>query len=792
MTAWPFFALLLSLFVFYPELFFAKYAPLAADHLEQHYPWARLLAEQVKHFRLPFWTPQIQSGFPIAAEGQIGIFYLPNLFLSFLFPFHFAYSITPIVHFFLSGWGTYLYARRMQLEPLPAFTAAFIFVFGTAYGGAYYNITSLKTIAWFPWGLYFFENYCRGGGRRDLLFLSLAILQSLMAGYLQVAILSWAILCVALGLRLFIFNDSAQAMRTKLTTAFGLAFFLGLALLLALPQILLTFQLAMLSNRVGVTENYAYVGSMSPLALTTWMLPALQSLFRGNSIYGGMFSVLLVLTAVFTPESLKRNFFRLWVTVGALSLLLALGQWSPLYVGLVKLTHFYAFRTPMKFLVFICFSLAMLAGLGLQHALRTPLSAGICRKISAAFLGLASMSLAGSAGAWLGLRLFRKQIEAWGLKFIEHSIYGKAGHPHSLDVYAQKLHGHLDFATQLLSGSDPWQVWGYGLIIAHAALAGMLYRLGKITRPWLITGLLLLCADLYIFSWRDIKRDFDAYDNLKPDRLTEYLVQEKKRGKVGRIYTLRNPDEVFFLLPSVNMIYGLEDIGVYSPFVAKRYYETIGLLGNVNDSNFAYAPQTQFVMERLNLLRFLGVSHVMTRRVLDHPDLVLVEVSNSGSSSIVPPAAQFEVPDDGAKLYVLQGGRRPAYFISAAEFISGWEGLKHRFMAPGFDPRTVLLLDVAEKSRLKRPSDSVPAGGAEIRLQNDSPEGSTWVIKAPGHGFVVLPRSWDPGWEAFLDGHPQPVLEAYGFFQAVEIAETGEHTLRMHYSPWKAMTGKKT
>jgi hypothetical protein len=143
------FGLLGLLFAFYPELFLVKAAPLTGDHLEQHYPWAFLLAQSLKDFKLPFWTPLIQCGFPLVAESQVGAFYIPNLLMYFFLSFKVAYSYMNLVHWFIAGWGTYLYAKQMKLGAMAAFVAAAIFVFGGAYGGAYYNMTSLKRFAGF-------------------------------------------------------------------------------------------------------------------------------------------------------------------------------------------------------------------------------------------------------------------------------------------------------------------------------------------------------------------------------------------------------------------------------------------------------------------------------------------------------------------------------------------------------------------------------------------------------------------------------------------------------------------
>ena len=104
-------AFCLAVICFYPELFWVKAAPLVNDHWEQHYPWAWLLHKTLEQGKLPFWTPLIHCGFPIAAESQIGIFYLPNLLLSLLLPFPASYAYTMLIHFMISGLGTALAAR---------------------------------------------------------------------------------------------------------------------------------------------------------------------------------------------------------------------------------------------------------------------------------------------------------------------------------------------------------------------------------------------------------------------------------------------------------------------------------------------------------------------------------------------------------------------------------------------------------------------------------------------------------------------------------------------------------
>src|SRR3989338_9089459 len=119
-----FIVLVFLLFAFFPELFFATSASLTGDHIEQHFPWAYFLGSSLKSFQFPFWTNYIHCGFPIAAEGQIGAFYPPNLILFFLLPIKVAYAYLNVFHFVVAGFGSFLYAKSMKLSGNAAFTSA--------------------------------------------------------------------------------------------------------------------------------------------------------------------------------------------------------------------------------------------------------------------------------------------------------------------------------------------------------------------------------------------------------------------------------------------------------------------------------------------------------------------------------------------------------------------------------------------------------------------------------------------------------------------------------------------
>lgn len=760
----------LSLVFFYPDLFLVKAAFLAGDHWEQHYPWAYWLAESIKQFQFPWWTDLIHSGFPITAEGQIGSFYLPNLALYFLLPIKWAYSYSSLVHFWLSGFATFLYARTIRLSWTSSFLAGFIFLYGSAFGGAYYNITSLKTFAWMPFCLFAFEQFYATRRKRCIVIFSVGMAMALLAGYLQMATLMWLIVGIYVFLRIFLITELKQASE-KLRMSATIITAVLVAILLSLPQLLLTFQLAIQSNRLNLSEHYAYIGSLSPGSLLSLIFTEMQGLFRGNSLYSSVLAIFLTLFSCFSADSRKSIGFKLWFWMGLIGLLIALGRWSPLYVMIIKLTHFYSFRIPAKFLILICFSLAMLSAIGfetLKNELEKQQFATL-KRVSKIYTGIIVFSILIYAFFYLLLTWLRPPSEQISEQYIKRFIYGQTGHPHSMEIYQAKLQASLNSAKQMLSFENPWNIWNFALI----ALSFMvLYFLNKKnSRFTLILVLMLITLDLYGFSWRDIRLDFGCYKRLEhPSRVVELLNEAKTQGELGRIYQFRTQEETIPLPPSANMLYGIEDIGAYSPFVLARYHETIGQFGNVNDSNFAYAPSEPFVREHVQMLHFLKVTHIISTRPLEIPGFNLLRA----------------IETEG--LFVFQTDKQPveAHFITEVEFAMDWTALKNAFMKPGFDPKKKLMLEQSDNN-----FPSAPPAQAEIKLTEKTSHFNHWHVKTSGAGFFVVPKIAYPEWQATVNGKEAPILKGDGLFQTIRIEQAGEYDIQFRYVPYKWLNRSK-
>jgi uncharacterized membrane protein YfhO len=55
-------------------------------------------------------------------------------------------------------------------------------------------------------------------------------------------------------------------------------------------------------------------------------------------------------------------------------------------------------------------------------------------------------------------------------------------------------------------------------------------------------------------------------------------------------------------------------------------------------------------------------------------------------------------------------------------------------------------------------------------------------LTASGPGIVILSEAWYPAWRATVDGESAELMEAGGWWRAVEIG-SGSHSVEMMYDP---------
>ena len=166
-----------------------------------------------------------------------------------------------------------------------------------------------------------------------------------------------------------------------------------------------------------------------------------------------------------------------------------------------------------------------------------------------------------------------------------------------------------------------------------------------------------------------------------------------------------------------------------------------------------------------------------------------------------------------AELYDLGAGRvGRAYPVAAGRAVEGEEEALAAVAAADFQPREALVYQRREPSLALFPSlyrglyelaapllgamePSLPAL-AEPRRLNDSTwltaqsaNGAAFRVHADG-GYLFVSNSWHPGWMAFVDGEPTPVLKANLAFSAVPLPEgMGERRVELLFRPASSYLG---
>ena len=722
------------LLVFY-DVFLLQKSFISGDHRVQHYPWAHFLQSELRLGRFPWWTSLVQCGFPIFAEGQMGALYpLHWVFLLFL-PIRAAYSYEILFHFFLGGLFFFWHVRSFRLSFSAAAFATLVYIFGSSHAGFSYNATSQRVLIWFPLALFLVDRLVKRPRFVTTLGLGAVMALEILAGYQQFAVYAVGFTGLYLLGRLSWREEEKRrpfSVGAKIAALFLAA--LGISLLLTLPQWIAFLELSRFSSRLELGEAFAYVGSMNPLGLLALLFPRWGG-FLTSKLYVGVIALYLIGVSFLTKKTAAEKLN--WALL-IIAFLLALGGFSPLYIGLVNATHFYGFRIPSKFLYFASFFLATLAGFGFQKCF--DLLAKGKEEILSGARNLFYALMAFGAGALLvgnvTLHVAREPVQHWLRSYIEHHIVGTPGHPHSPEVYLAKLESFYETALWNSSLKNPWVLAAIATILASVFLVRSLsWRIFRGNLGRILLSLFLF-ADLYAYGFNSIKGDYESFSFAEePDsQIVKHLTGNAANYRIYEFDPDLKAKERFPIAANLNMINRINDIGVYSPLAFRQYKELLQGLGAADDSLFSYAPKEDALETNREWLNFLAVKYIVSSRAINVADLELL------------------LREGDLYLYENKKAFPRAFFVRS--------------------------LDRMEQELSSSGSVSYrPVGKWMDHQQAIEVEGDF-----PSKGYVVLSDLDYPGWKAWVNGENSGIRRVRGLFRAVRVGR-GKNRIKMVYRP---------
>lgn len=329
---------------------------LSSDLTMYFYPTTLFLHDEVRAGRLPTWNPYQMAGYPFLAAQITGVLYPPNLLFAVALPPARALEAHALFHLLVSGFFTWLFARRVGLGPIPSFAGAAVLMLSSEMVQRTYNPAYLGTAAWLPALFWSTHGLLTEGRWRWVVALGVAGAFSFLGGNTQGAFYLWQATALFWAFGLWVLTPRARRLHTVALTLCAAV----LTFSLIAPQLLPTLELVRSGVRglPGLSPEEAGFGS---LRVRTLLLGAL------GMAQGTFVTPLAVALIPLGFADRERRWLWLFLVVAAsLVGLLMLGDATPVWRVYYALPLGNLFRIPTRASVLWVFLLSLLAAVGVQ------------------------------------------------------------------------------------------------------------------------------------------------------------------------------------------------------------------------------------------------------------------------------------------------------------------------------------------------------------------------------------------------------------------------------------------
>ncbi|MCP4576048.1 MAG: YfhO family protein [Deltaproteobacteria bacterium] len=503
---------------------------------------------------LPFWNPYLFSGTPFIADIQAAMFY-PLGFLYYVIPTETAYLYTTVLHCIVGAIFMYLFMRSLRASKWGAFLSGFIFIFNGYFMAHIYagHLSFVQTYVWIPLIFLFLVRLARSKCFRYAVSAGLILGIQILGGFPQL------VFYTMLAAILFLIYSCCTGIKTQgaqylFKMAAAALMFVLIGLSLAAVQLLPTYEFSTLSTRAGgIPYDFATMDSLPPVNLLTFLVPLLfgtpvdGSFWINDSTwefweycgYAGIGALAICVAAMKKLVSDRLGLF--FMILIATALFLALGKYNPAYPAIYLLPGFKNFRIPAQIIFLYMFSIAVLAGKGLDL-----------------LKGAKALSMRSKRMLFFVLLLFLPLI-IWSYGFTDH--------------FSHFLSQHIQFAGYTVGRIFPIAsvisrafFFSYGILFAVLVFL-YLHDKERISYSMLTAALIFISiVDLGSFSSPMIQST-DIKPLLEKGKWLHRLTQNPILSRAaisGRCF-----------IENAGLWYGFQDIQGYDPLILKRYMEYI-------------------------------------------------------------------------------------------------------------------------------------------------------------------------------------------------------------------------
>jgi hypothetical protein len=707
------------------------------------------------HASVPQWNPYIFGGLPFVEAFHGDIFY-PLSFLKFFGSLFRSLGYNLILHIFLSGIFTYFCARQFKLSKLASLLSGISYMFagylvsqiGPVHDGKIY-VTSL-----FPLTIFFLDRAFEKEPFFNFSLLALVIGLIILVPHPQMAYFSlWSISVYSLFKLVVVYREQGSikpVIRLASLTTYAVVIGLLLSAVQFYPGYYYTTHY---SPRSEVKRGWEWATSWSlhEEEAFSLLIPEFagantqkartyywgKNAFKDNSETVGIVCLFSALIGLFFYRK-KESYFLGGLALFAL--IYALGATTPffrLFFYLIPMVK--SLRAPSMIMFLFSFSIAILAGMGLQFVIEhaRELKGVVARRFRYLLLGMPGLMLLLA----LLFSIFGKQmLNLWTSLF-----YGDAA-----TTMVQEGVSKLDVAYLNLPAIQSGAWLGF-LFTALAALCIWIYQTGKAGVYVLVALLLIPAVDGIRFNKRFINV-VDPSPYLSPNVVSEFL--KKDTGK----YRVQD----FTQNASINLpLHGIEVVTGYHGNQLKWYDKLLGGLSLRNLANPRF-------------LNLVGAKYIIIppkQKLLEGAlgDKSTTTVLNFGSGQVIRNdnafprvflVDRYKIVDDVNEIY--------------SQVINGAEDL-----------RQIVYLE--EDPGIKPSPDSM---GSDSTWIIDYESDSVLIgLSCTKNHILVITDNYYEAWQAYVDARPAKQLRAYSSFRAVAVP-AGTQKVLFKYKSERYITGR--
>lgn len=349
-----------------------------SDIFDAELPGRVMVANLIRSGRLPVWTKQLCSGYPLAGAPSDPI----GLALFTLLPPVVALDLLIVLLLLVSAHGTYGLARRFGADRSGAVLAGLGFA-GSGYIAAQLqHLAIMSTIMWFPVGLLLIDRAILSKRRGvPLALLGLLYANQVLAGFPQSAYICGLVYGVFAVFRALSTRETPGGLRAALAAVAGVAAALLLGAAAGAVVLLPLAELTRVSGYLASRDyRWATYTNFWPRNFFTFFIPYINgdasdlsyvgpTPFIESYGYVGLATVLLAIYGGIRERRRPLGAFFVLMTLAAFALVL--GPRTPFYyAAYLTVPGLSQFRAPTRFMVVVELGLVLLAAIGLTRLRR--------------------------------------------------------------------------------------------------------------------------------------------------------------------------------------------------------------------------------------------------------------------------------------------------------------------------------------------------------------------------------------------------------------------------------------